>query len=192
MPTKLKWITLGLALFVTAGEARPAWAARSNAKPAAGPVIRWLAKVATTRAARGEFSRWIGQDAQLRQVYVGYKSSSGYGTGTLGVAGATFGLGGMALVEQGITNPSVPGALASAMGTLFTVAGGTWLWADSVLRDRARGATVRFALANGFAVPRSLLAAMKRSGRFGEFNRAAIQDSKLHPRPRAGQKGPQS
>jgi hypothetical protein len=175
--------TLALGLTLVAAPTKPALAAKAKAQ--AKPGQSWLSRYAATRTARGEFNRLIKREDLLNRQYAANKSvQTGYGTGLATGAGVGFAGIGLAMGDAFLRPPEpsvvaaveVTGVMGMFASVLFARA--------STLRDQARGETVRFALANGFKVDRSLISAMKQSGRFGAFDAKTIAAYKLQPKPK--------
>jgi hypothetical protein len=169
--------TLALGLTLAAAPTTPALAAKATAKPGKS----WLSRYAATRTARSGFSRWMKNEEQLNRQYAANKSmEAGRGTGFItGLGLGTAGMGVAIGDSYGMSGP-VGVEIAGMFGLL-----GYWAVRNAnAQRDLARGDTVRFALANGFKVDRSIISAMKQSGRFGAFDAKTIAAFKLQRKPK--------
>jgi hypothetical protein len=166
------------ALCVMLAFAAPAVAATATAKPAGGFLTRFLRRTAATWNARRQFKQFLTAHPELEVQYRGNKKGAGVST-AMGIV-AEAGSYGMA------ANPLGGGAAVYVPATAVGLGGTYFVYLGNVIRDMARGATVRFAAANGYKVPATLISTMKQAGeRFGEFDAKAIAAAKLAPKGKA-------
>jgi hypothetical protein len=162
----------------------PPASAAAKAKPAAGWFTRFLARTAATRDARTQFGQFVKEHPELSAQYIGNKKGAGLSStiGAVAVVGSPeFVVHGGAL-STGTPYDFVPMAGVAASGIFFWQLG-------NLIRDGARGNTVRFAMANGYRVPAQLVRTMKQAGdRFGGFSDKEIAPFKLKPQSKAAKR----